>query len=165
MPGLAVSVPINMIEIERRWLVAEQPDDLPEGDHLVQSYVSLDPVSVRVRARNGRYTLTLKSGVGVVRTEIERELSRDEYEALDVHAGELRIDKHRYLIELATGHVAEFDVFHGSLTGHHLVEVEFTSRDDADAFEPPAWFGREVTTDPRYTNSFLARHGWPDDAD
>jgi len=43
-----------------------------------------------------------------------------------------------------------------------LVEVEFDSDDAADDFEPPDWFGDEVTEDNRYTNSSLARFGWPD---
>ena len=35
----------------------------------------------------------------------------------------------------------------GALTGLSVAEVEFATEDAADAFEPPAWFGREVTDD------------------
>ena len=33
----------------------------------------------------------------------------------------------------------------------------------AAAFDPPSWFGCEVTTDSRYTNASLAADGWPAD--
>ena len=61
-----------------------------------------------------------------------------------------------------SGLTAELDLYDGSLEGHQLVEVEFDDDDAADDFEPPDWFGREVTEDNRYTNSSLARYGWPD---
>jgi len=35
------------------------------------------------------------------------------------------------------------------------VEVEFETADDALAFEPPAWFGTEVTKDESYKNAAL----------
>ena len=41
------------------------------------------------------------------------------------------------------------------------VEVEFDSMQVADAFEPPAWFGREVTGVAAWTNASLARNGLP----
>ena len=53
-------------------------------------------------------------------------------------------------------------VIDGALAGRQLVEVEFESIDAATAFDPPDWFGTEVTENPRYTNSSLARLGWPE---
>ena len=38
-----------------------------------------------------------------------------------------------------------------------LAEVEFPSEAEANAFQPPAWFDREVTYDPSYTNAALSR--------
>ena len=37
-----------------------------------------------------------------------------------------------------------------------LVEVEFSSLEQADNFEPADWFGREVTIDKSYQNKALA---------
>jgi len=54
---------------------------------------------------------------------------------------------------------AALDLFEGALEGLRLVEVEFTSDEAMEAFEPPAWFGDEVTDDVRYTNAHLAAHG------
>jgi adenylate cyclase len=41
------------------------------------------------------------------------------------------------------------------------VEVEFSSESEAETFRPPAWFGKEVTADPRYRNWALALSGAP----
>jgi adenylate cyclase len=71
----------------------------------------------------------------------------------------LRKDRHR--VPLDGGLTAEVDLYRGRLEGFRVVEVEFDEDHDPDAFEPPDWFGREVTDDNRYTNSSLARFGWP----
>ena len=150
-----------MIEIERRFLVQRLPDDLPRPAVIEQAYLTTGPVSVRVRKIDDRRILTIKSGAGLQRVEIERDLEPAEFDALWRVGTELRIAKRRHRIDLGGGNVAELDVYEGDLEGHHLVEVEFDSVDEADAFDPPPWFGQEVTSDPRYTNASLARSGWP----
>lgn len=151
-----------MIERERRFLVDELPADLPEPTEIVQAYLTTRPATVRVRREGGRRTLTIKIGSGFARTEIERELDADEFAALWAVAEELLIEKRRHRVPLAGGLLAELDLFDGDLSGRRIVEVEFADDASAAAFEPPAWFGTEVTDDPRYTNAALARHGWPD---
>lgn len=151
-----------MIEIERRFLVADLPGDLPEPAVVEQAYVTTMPVSVRVRRIDERRILTIKAGRGLERVEIERDLDDDEFAVLWNVANELRIAKRRHFVDIGDGHTAELDLFDGELTGRRLVEVEFDSTEEAARFVPPPWFGREVTEDPRYTNSSLARFGWPD---
>jgi CYTH domain-containing protein len=151
------------IERERRYLVAELPDPLPEPDHIVQGYLTTGPASVRVRRIGERHVLTIKTGSGRNRTEIERDLSAAEFAALWAAATDLRIEKRRHRLALPDGHTAELDLFDGDLSGRRLVEVEFADDASADEFAAPAWFGREVTEDGRYTNASLARHGWPDE--
>jgi len=151
-----------VIERERRFLVESLPDPLPEPKQIEQAYVSTGPASVRVRRTGDQHTLTIKTGSGRNRNEIERDLEQQEFQAIWDTATELRISKRRHDIELDDGHTAELDLYDGSLEGRRLVEVEFDSDSAADDFTPPTWFGREVTTDNRYTNSSLARYGWPD---
>ena len=55
-------------------------------------------------------------------------------------------------------------MFSGVLAGLMVAEVEFGSEDQADAFEPPEWFGAEVTDDARFKNQKLACEGAPADA-
>lgn len=52
--------------------------------------------------------------------------------------------------------IAELDFFHGKYEGLIYVEVEFPTKEAAEAFIAPAWFGREVTKDPRYSNAALS---------
>ena len=67
-------------------------------------------------------------------------------------------------LDASLGHdlVAEVDLFEGDLAGLCLVEVEFASEDDANAFEAPDWFGRDVTAIKGWSNADLARNGRPD---
>jgi adenylate cyclase len=152
-----------VIERERRFLVDSLPDPLPKPKQIEQAYVSTGPASVRVRRSDDQHTLTIKTGSGRNRHEIERELDQDEFDAIWEAATQLRIAKRRHRIDLGHGLTAELDLYDGALYGHRLVEVEFETDEQADDFTPPAWFGREVTTDNRFTNSSLARDGWPAD--
>ncbi|TDT14454.1 CYTH domain-containing protein [Ilumatobacter fluminis] len=151
-----------MIEIERRFLVERVPDDLPTPVRIEQAYLVTEPVSVRVRRKNSARILTIKAGSGLARTEIERELTDEEFDALWQQPTELRIEKRRHELDLGNGHTAELDLFDGDLAGRVIVEVEFPDTDAAARFDPPDWFGTEVTDDSRYTNAALARHGWPE---
>jgi CYTH domain-containing protein len=154
-----------MIERERRFLVDDEPSDLPTPSRIVQGYLTTEPVAVRVRRRDGDHTLTVKAGAGLARVEVERSLDADEFDALWTVADALRIEKRRYRIPLgddpSSGPVAELDLFDGELAGRRIVEVEFDDDESAAAFVPPDWFGREVTDDGRFTNAALARDGWP----
>lgn len=153
-----------MIERERRFLVAELPPDLPEPTVIEQAYLTTEPAAIRVRREDDRHTLTIKTGSGMARAEIERELDAGEFAVLWSVAEELLIEKRRHRLPLEGGLTAELDLYDGELAGRRIVEVEFDDDDSAAAFRPPAWFGREVTDDGRYTNAALARHGWPAEA-
>lgn len=153
-------------EIERRFvLVAEPtPDLLDAGTRMAQGYLcSGDGLSVRIRIVASDATLTIKGGGGLTRTEVELPLDADATQALWPFTADQRIDKVRYRVPLELGgRVAEVDRYAGALEGLFTAEVEFDDEQQAAAFEPPAWLGREVTGDPSWSNSALARHGRPD---
>lgn len=159
--------PRSVVERERKFLVDAVPDDLDSAAavQLRQGYLAADDVrSVRVRdAGSDGCTLTVKAGSGIERTELEWSITRQEFEAAWPHTNGQRIEKTRQLIPFGD-HVIELDVFGGDLDGLVLAEVEFASISASDDFEPPAWFGRDVTDDGRYTNASLALHGLPHDA-
>ena len=75
-----------------------------------------------------------------------------------------RLEKTRHVIAAGEGLNIEVDVYAGALTGLSVAEVEFRTEAAADAFQPPAWFGREVTDDARFKNQRLASDGVPADA-
>lgn len=148
-------------EIERRFLLDEMPLGPGAGVRLRQGYLALDgDVAVRVREAGTEHVLTVKGGDGLGRTEVELPISPEQFEALWLLTGERRIDKTRYRVPAGT-HVAEVDAFAGSLEGLMIAEVEFASVEDAGAFTPPAWFGREVTGERSWGNAALAVHGRP----
>jgi CYTH domain-containing protein/CHAD domain-containing protein len=159
----------STVERERKFLVTQQPDvQAGSGDALRQGYIALDgAVSVRVRRGRKGATLTIKGGDSPARTEVELPLSDAQFDALWALTGTRRIEKERHRIPLGDdgrGLIAELDVFTGALDGLVVVEVEFGDDEVMAAFEPPAWFGAEVTDDPRYANAALAVGGAPESA-
>jgi len=151
-------------EIERKFRVSHLPDlgpDVAPGAALRQGYVAIDgEVEVRVRSEDGDCTLTVKGGSGLVRTEVDVPIDTARFDELWVLAGERTIEKTRHRIPLGDL-VAELDVYGGRLAGLAVVEVEFASVDRADGFEPPPWFGAELTGTPGWSNAALARDGAP----
>lgn len=153
------------VEIERKFVVEDVPDDieLGPGIELRQGYLAdADGVAVRVRISDREAWLTVKAGRGLARTEVEVPLTHEQAEALWPHTGAGRLSKRRHRVRLDDGHVAEVDVYAGALEGLRTAEVEFATEADARRFRPPPWFGRDVTDDARWSNLALARDGRPD---
>ena len=145
------------IEIERKFLVKEIPDNLNnfEKIDMTQGYLNTAPV-VRIRRENNDYVLTYK-GSGLL-SHSEYNLPLNEESFLKKCDG-IIISKTRYKIPIKNDLVAELDIFKGELAGLTLVEVEFKSIDEAKSFIPPSWFGEDVTSDKRYHNSYISRYG------
>jgi adenylate cyclase len=147
-------------EIERKWVTTDAPP--PAGVSMRQGYLAVDgDVTVRLRITAQSAVFTVKAGEGLARAEVEIAVDPEEAEVLWPHTNG-RIEKTRTRIDLPGGHVAEVDHYAGELDGLTTVEVEFDSVEAAEQFEPPAWFGREVTGDRRWSNASLSRHGRPD---
>jgi len=152
------------IEIERKYLVAKVPADIENstGKSIRQGYLisAEGAIELRVRQKGDRYFQTIKMGEGLSRTEIEIELSQNQFEQFWPHTTNRRVSKTRYALSLGE-YTAELDRFEGHLSGLFLVEVEFPSIDASRRFTPPQWFGKEVTEDSRYKNKNLAIYGIP----
>ena len=95
----------------------------------------------------------------MVREEYDLPLTKESYDHLLSKIDGLLIAKTRYLIPLWDGLTAELDVFEGDLAPLQLVEVEFSSVEEAEAFIPPEWFGEDVTNSGKYHNSYMSQHG------
>ena len=144
------------MEIERKFLIAQLPK-LSGYRKIIMSqhYLSVDPV-MRIRKADERYIFTYKSGEGMVRQEEEFDISEHDFERLLAKRIGNGVYKTRYVIPLNEKLRAEVDVYEKQLEGLCVVEVEFENEQEAEAFIPPAWFGKEVTEDPSYTNAMLA---------
>lgn len=150
------------VEIERKYRVTEVPSPLPEGEPISQGYLVIAPdgSEVRVRRKGGRCFQTLKRGSGLVREEVEVELSEQQFGALWPATESRRLEKTRYAVPFED-HTIELDIFEGPLAGLVTAEVEFASEADSRIFRPPAWFGHEITNDERYRNQQLVLEGRP----
>ena len=148
------------IEIERKFLVKEIPDNLDtyERIDMTQGYLNTAPV-VRVRKENDDYILTYKGNGLLSHSEYNLPLNKDAFEHLLKKCDGIIISKSRYKIPLENNLTAELDIFKGDLDSLKLVEVEFDSVEEADNFTPPEWFGEDVTTDGRYHNSYISKYG------
>lgn len=151
------------MEIERKYLVDRLPDSLAQYPHheIEQGYLCIAP-TVRIRKIDQEYWLTIKEklpsgSTAIHNREEEFRLSEETYNKLKDKCEYPLIRKTRYRIPIS-GLTAELDIFHDRYEGLKLVEVEFSDTESADNFSKPQWFGLDVSTDPHYSNSYLASH-------
>jgi len=158
------------IEIERKFLLHGVPPAMrfARRQAIRQGYLALDgDTEVRIRINQTGAALTIKSGHGGVRVEQEISLQTRQAEALWELTEGRRVQKTRRRVRLAgpaggADLVAEVDEYSGALDGLVVAEVEFPDEESSRGFEPPAWFGRELTDDWRYANRSLASDGMPE---
>lgn len=150
------------MEIERKFAPETLPAELGSYPHklLTQGYLNTEPV-VRIRREDSEYYLTYKGAGLMAREEYNLPLNEEAFRHLLPKCDGRIIEKTRYLLPVPGRKdlTAELDVFSGALAGLVILEVEFQSEDDAVRFEPPAWYGKDVTSDPQYHNSVLSRGG------
>ncbi len=151
------------IEIERKFLTASDAWRAgAQGRRYRQGYLAADPgCTVRVRVVDDEAWLTIKGPTqGLSRSEFEYPIPvADAVDLLASLCQQPVIDKTRYRI-VHGHHVWEIDEFHGANAGLVIAEIELAS--ESEAFARPAWLGAEVSADPRYFNSNLARSPYRD---
>jgi adenylate cyclase len=152
------------IEIERKFLVtgdgwrAAAHAVVPMAQGYINDQAAMDSgaqrASVRVRIAGDEAFLNLKSReLGHTRQEFDYPIPLADARALLALCVGGVIDKRRHHVEHA-GHLWEVDEFLGDNAGLVVAEIELASADEA--FEHPAWAGREATDIPRYYNLALA---------
>ncbi|HIT89844.1 MAG TPA: CYTH domain-containing protein [Candidatus Merdenecus merdavium] len=145
------------MEIERKYLIDNIPShiyDHPYKD-LEQGYLCMDPV-IRIRKEEDEYFLTYKSKGLLAREEHNLPLTEESYLHLKEKVDGAMITKRRYYIPMENHLTMELDIFKEALHPLVTVEVEFATIEEANAFVPPSWFGKDVTFDPKYKNNYLA---------
>ncbi|MBD2446219.1 CYTH domain-containing protein [Nostoc sp. FACHB-152] len=145
-------------EIERKFLVkSDSWRQLAQGSVYRQGYISTQKAAtVRVRIADNRGYLTIKGrSEKYTRAEFEYVIPvADAQEMLDTLCDRPLIEKVRYKIDWA-GLTWEIDEFDGANKGLIIAEVELS--DKQQQIELPDWIGEEVSDDPRYFNSNLAK--------
>ncbi len=151
------------MEIERKYLVNELPEDLLKYPSVTieQGYVIVTTDrELRIRKKGEAFWLTFKKGSGTTRDEIEIGISEEQYhDYKDQIVGSL-INKIRinYPYRKLT---IEIDIYKGPLEGLAVAEVEFPSTESMNKFSPPAWFAEEVSSRAEFKNKNLAMQGFP----
>ena len=145
------------MEIERKYLLKQLPSNLDSyaSKKIAQGYLCTSPV-VRVRRSNDSYYMTYKGAGLMVREEYNLPLTKESYEHLIKKADGNIITKKRYEIPDNSGHTIELDIFEGVFSGTILAEVEFDSVEEAESYNPPAWFKEDVTMNKMYHNSNMS---------
>ncbi len=169
--------PSQLVEVERKFLIDLEslpfnPEDF-EHTTIRQGYlaVSDDGSETRIRdfGNDQRFELTVKSNGTVAREEKNIQIDKEVFESLWPLTLGRRIEKTRYYIPYVDPegdkHTIELDVYHGPshLNGLCTAEVEFEGRETeatlrADTFQPPEWFGEDISSNPSYKNRSLASH-------
>jgi adenylate cyclase len=146
-------------EIERKFLLTRTPANLRKKPHLTieQGYLAVESkgTEVRLRRKNDRFFITVKSGAGVSRQEREVSLRRKQFAELWPLTAGRRLSKLRYRLRWRQL-IVEIDVYQQRHKGLVVAEVEFADERASRDFEPPAWFGREITGNKRFKNRTLA---------
>lgn len=152
-----------VLEIERKWVAQVRDVDALQGlpmEHVSQGYIIVGGAEVRVcyDALTNRYWMGVKIGTGMSRQEVEVEVSPKEGKRLFRMVTKWRVEKTRYRHE-----EWEIDVFHGDHKGLVLVEREFKSEAEANAFAarrydiPGVLLHYEVTGNAAYANQNIAQ--------
>lgn len=169
------------VEIERKFLVEEKnlPDlsrqvymdiiqGYPEGSEsssLVYRLRQILHMSPTNSFLGEQYFQTIKGKEFKKRAEYETELLIQQFKLNWPMCSKIVLNKKRYVLPLQEyGHLKmHLDIYKNNLKGLYSIEVEFESEEDCDNFNPPEWFGREVTDDIRFSNLHLAIYGLPPD--
>ena len=169
-------------EIERKWRVRKLPKDYKHFPCklLEQAYLCQNP-TLRIRKESsisgegeknsisGRdekagisegkeqeeYIFCYKGRGRLSREEYNLPLTKEAYETLIRKTEGRVIRKFRYAIPYGD-YTIELDIFQGELEGLCYAEVEFSSLEEAKAFQPLDWFSEELTEERGYSNAELS---------
>ncbi|MFC6332897.1 CYTH domain-containing protein [Paenibacillus septentrionalis] len=152
------------LEIERKYLLKVSPQQLIEEgtislkseQRIEQTYIAMDTdQELRVRRIQDlatgeyEYTHTFKNGVGLAREEVEYSITKVIYDQVVEAFGYIPLTKNR--LTAAYGEmIVEIDIY--DQVDFIVVEVEFSTMEEADSFVPPSWFGEEISFNKTYSN-------------
>jgi len=150
-------------EIERKFLVKNETyRQNSEATLYRQAYLChLKERTVRVRVAKDKGFLTIKGAtIGARRPEFEYDIPFSDAQIMIDSLCETDIvEKNRYLAA-HDGMIWEVDEFLGLNAGLVVAEIELT--DENQVFSVPDWVGVEITDDPKYYNSNLAKNPYCD---
>jgi len=151
------------LKIERKFLVKKLPDNIDDFPHkdIVQGYLAImdNGTEVRLRKIGDKCYQTIKSGGTKTRTEVEIEITSEQFEKLWPLTEGKRIEKTKYEYPINNFLTIELDIYHGLLQGLITAKAEFPTETSSNDFISPYWFEDDVTENICFNNQFLAIYG------
>lgn len=146
-------------EIERKYLIKDYNfvNDIKKNnlfDLIYQGYIFLEEGKhLRIRLTNAHTAeLGLKYTENFVRTEYEYEIPFKEGE--DIHNKcEHKLQKKRIKFNIGSLKY-DLDIYPNKL---EIIEIEFETEELANNFIKPEWLGKEITSNKKYSNIYLAQ--------
>lgn len=149
------------LEIEKKFLIKKALTWYEQYPHkeIIQWYFNDSTTwkSVRIRHIWEEYKLTKKKWNGLVREEIETDISKEEFDQFRFQVENHFLEKTRYYIPYEWL-IIEFDIYK-NLEWLMTAEVEFKTKRDAKKFIAPERFDEELTMIREASNSYIAHHG------
>lgn len=137
------------MEIERKFLVKELPDlsDIKPVRY-ERYYLNKDGPSVeRIQKKGDRYEFESKKTISPLEHDKQkRYINQDEFEHLRKGKEADGIVRDGYM--LSTNPEVSIKIYHDRFEGFVRAEVEFSSKEAAEAYVPESWMGAEITTSP-----------------
>lgn len=146
------------MEIEKKYLLSNIPEDLIiEKTFLIEQYYLMvhGNRALRIRRMDDEYFVTIKISNNIQRFEKEIPITAIDFEELKQFGLDKKILKKRHIVQWDKYKI-ELDEFLDNLKGLFIAEVEFSSVEELQQFQPPLWFGKDVSLDYRYTNAYLS---------
>lgn len=158
---------MDIIEIERKFLINELPENLQQykSNYIIQTYLYINnDIEIRLRKTNNYYCQTIKEWNWLNRKEIEIIINEQQYKELLQFWNNKKlyiIEKERFYIPLESWDIAELDIYKWNNEWKIVIEVEFRSEQKANDFIPPYWFWLDITEDKRFKNKNIAQNWFP----
>jgi len=156
-----------MEELERTYLIKNLPEGLDtcRKKDVIDVYIphSIAHPTLRIRKNGSTFEITKKVPQGddkSIQKEYTIMLTELEFSELVKIEGK-KVHKIRYYYDW-NGVTAEIDVFQGALKGLILVDVEFKTVEEKDAFEMPDFCLVEVTQDDFIAGGMLCGKSYED---
>lgn len=134
------------MEIERKWIISEIPNDLLLSSPLIYERHFLfigNDIEIRVQKKGNKYEFERK----ITKSELSREINKFEITEAEYNLFSKNsiasIVRESYQIE----EYPEISIkkYGGRHIGLIRVEIEFENENEANLYTPLGWFGKEIT--------------------
>lgn len=142
-------------QLGRKFLIVRKPSNLDFFPNRAYTFLNSYLDNLLVTENGRQYQITRRDGA----SDRKIALTRQTYDFLR-EEGTI-MSKVRYAVPCPDNTVY-VDVYGGELEGLIVAKIKFGSKESAEEFTPPSWFGmeaREITEDARYSSRGIAVNG------